>query len=260
MKRMALFMLSCLFFYSLFRDMNVANTLLLCAAVIIAFTISKAPSNYLVGAKYPLICLCFSLSVALMGYPAFRTMPIIRFAGIFFSFFSLSLYMASISEKGKGLYKEMLALVLLLISSSLNLVMLRSVELLLPLSITIFLFLFMLQRTRLMPLMGAYVGVMLIFLHVNKIGIYGSSLSLSNPERYLVLSTAFLLLLVTFIGFVRKAGSTSAIAFFGLLYASLDILLSTGFSLKGLVLYQPLTGLLILAPLIGVTLQGERES
>jgi hypothetical protein len=259
-KRTALLVLSCLFFYSLFRDLNVVKTLLLIAAVGVAFIVSKAPSKYVVGAKYPLICLCFALSVALLFYPGLRINPITRFAGSFLTFFSLSLYVTTISDKGKGLYKEILALSLLFISASLNLIMIRSVELVLPLSITILLFLFILQRTRLVPLAGAYVVVMLIFLHVNGVSIYGPGLALASVERYLLLVTAFLLLLVTFIGFVRRAGSISTIAFFGFLYASLDILMSVGFSLKGLLLYQPLAALLILAPLIGVTLQGEKGS
>jgi hypothetical protein len=167
---------------------------------------------------------------------------------------------ATISEKGKGLYKEILALSLLFISASLNLVMTRSVELFLPLSITILLFLFIMQRTKLLPLVGAYVVVMLIFLYLKKVTIYSSGIDLGSVERYLVMACAFLLLLVTFIGFVRKAGPTWAIAFFGLLYASVDILMSVGFSLKGLVLYQPVAALLILAPLVGVTLQEGKRS
>ena len=253
-------MLSCLFFYSLFRDMNVVRTLLLIAAVAVAFIVSKAPPKYVIGAKYPLICLCFALSAALVVYPGLRIKPITRFASIFLTFFSLSLYVAAISEKGKGLYKEILALSLLLISASVNLIMTRSIELFLPLSITILLFLFILQRTRLLPLAGAYTAVMLIFLYAKKISLFGSGLELAGVERYLVLATAFLLLFVTFIGFVRKAGSTWTIAFFGLLYASVDILISVGFSLKGLLLYQPIAALLILAPLVGVTLQGEKGS
>ena len=260
MKRIALLMLSCLFFYSLFRDMNVVKTLLLIAAVGVAFIVSRAPSKYVVGAKYPLICLCFALSVALVPYPGLRENGIMRFIGIFLTFFSLSLYVATISEKGKEIYKEILALSLLFISGSLNLVMMRSVELVLPLSITILIFLFILQRTKLVPLAGAYMAALLIFLGVKGISIYGPGLVLAAIERYLLLATAFLLLFVTFMGFARRAGSISAIAFFGLLYASLDILMSLGFSIKGLLLYQPYAALLILAPLIGVMLKGEKGS
>lgn len=260
MKRILLLMLSCLFFYSLFRDMNVVKTLLLCAAVAVAFIVSKAPSKYIIGAKYPLICLCFALSVVLVLYPGLRIKPIIRFVSIFLTFFSLSLYVALINEKGKGLYKEVLALSLLFISASLNLILIGSVEIFLPLSITILLFLFILQRTKLLSLVGAYMVAMLFFLYLKRVTIYGSSLELASVERYLILATVFLLLLVAFIGFVRKAGPTWTIAFFGLLYASVDILMSLGFSLKGLLLYQPIAGLLILAPLMGVTLQGEKGS
>jgi hypothetical protein len=259
-KRIVLLMLSCLFFYSLFRDMNVVKTLLLCAAVAVAFIVSKAPSKYIFGAKYPLICLCFGLSAVLVLYPGLRTKPIIRFVGIFLTFFSLGLYVALMSEKGKGLYKEILALSLLFVSASLNLILIRSLEIFLPLSITILLFLFILQRTKLLPLAGAYMAVMLIFLYLQRVSIYGSGLDLSSVGRYLILVTAFLLLFVTFIGFVKKAGPMWTIAFFGLLYASVDILMSLGFSLKGLLLYQPIAALLILAPLMGVMLGGEKGS
>jgi hypothetical protein len=185
---------------------------------------------------------------------------LIRAAGMFVTFFSLSLYVATIDEKGKGLYKEILALSLLLISTAVNLVMTRSMELFLPLSITILLFLFILNRMKLIPLVGAYVVGMLIFLYIKKVSLFGPGLELSQIERYLVLSTAFLLLLATFIGFVRQPNSLWTIAFFGLLCASIDILVSVGFSLKGLLLYQPLAALLILAPLVGITLQGEGGS
>ncbi len=260
MKRIVLLLLSCLFFYSLFRDMNVLKTLLLCAAVVIAFLVSKAPSKYVAGAKYPLICLCFALSVILVLYPGLRGESMVRTAAVFLSFFGLSLYVATIAEKGKGLYKELLALSLLFISASLNLILIRSVEMFLPLSITIILFLFILQRNKLLPLAGAYVIVMLILLYLEKMSIYGSRLALGSTERYVFLASAFLLLLVAFIGFIRKPSPTWTIAFFGLLYASVDLLMSVGFSLKGLLLYQPVTALLILAPLSGVMLQGEKGS
>ncbi len=260
MKRIAILMLSCLFFYSLFRDMNVVKTLLLCAAIIVAFALSKAPSKYVIGAKYPLICLCFALSVALLLYPGFSTQRVTRLAGIFLAFFSLTLYVATISDKGKALYKEVIALSLLLVSASLNLIVLRSAELFLPLAITVLLFLFILQRTKLLPLAGGYVAVVLIFLHLKKVALYGGGITLSSTERYLVLATAFLLLAATFVGYVRKAGPTWTIAFFGLLYASVDILMSVGFSFKGLLLYQPVAALLIMAPLIGVTLQEGKRS
>ncbi len=258
MKRIGLLVLSSLFFYSLFRDMNVVKTLLLCAAVAVAFAVSRAPSKYLVGAKYPLICLCFALSVMLILYPGLRTHWIVRFAAIFLAFFSLTLYVSTISEKGKGLYKEIIALSLLFVSVSANLILARSVEMFVPLSVTIFLFLFIVQRTRLVPLAGLYVVIMLFLLYAERISIYGSRPELVGIERSIMLATAFLLLLITFIGFIRKAGAVWTVAFFGFLYASVDLLMSVGFSLKGLLLYQPVAALMILAPLAGVMLQGEK--
>jgi hypothetical protein len=259
-KRIILLLLSCLFFYALFRDMNVVKTLLICAAVAVAFIVSRASSKLVVATKYPLICLCFALSVGLVLYPAFRMKPVIRYVGIFLTFFSLSLYTGTISEKAKGLYKEVFALSLLFISASLNILLTRSVEIFLPLSITMFLFLFIQQRTKLLPLACAFVLVMLLLLNLYRLSLFGSPIQITSVERYLILGCAFLLLLISFIGYVRISGPVWTVAFFGLLYTSVDLLLSMGFSFKGLLLYQPIAALLVLAPLMGVTLQGEKGS
>jgi hypothetical protein len=259
-KKVALLVISSLFFYSLFRDMTPLKTLMLCGAIAVVFMVSKAPSQYIVAAKYPLICLCFALTALLVLYPEVRTRQLIRFAAVFLSFFSLGLYVATIDEKAKGLVKDILALSLLLIATGVNLVLTRSPELLLPLSITTLLFLFILSRAKLVPLVAVYLVAVLIFLYSTKVSLFAPGLELSQIERYLVLSTAFLLLLVAFVGFVRQRGSMWTIAFFGLLYASIDILASLGFSVKGLVLYQPLAALLILSPLVGIALQGEGVS
>lgn len=252
-------MLSSLFFYSLFRDMDLLNALILCGAIGVAFVVSKAPTKVVIAAKYPLICLCFALSAVLILYPDLRGKTFIRLAAIFFTFFSVGLYVATLEEKGKAFYKEIIALSLLLASAGINLVLTRHFELLLPPAIALLLFLFIMNRMRLLPLVGAYLVGTAIFLYARKAGIQGHPLQLSVVERYLVLCTAFLFLAVSFIGFIRHGSFGWTLAFFGLLYASIDILLSVGFSMKGLLLYQPLSALLILAPLAGVVLQ-EGES
>jgi hypothetical protein len=248
-------MLSSLFFYSLFRDMDLLNALILCGAIGVAFAVSQAPSKVVIAAKYPLICLCFALSAALILYPDLRGRMVIRLAAIFFTFFSLGLYVTTLEEKGKEFYKEVIALSLLLASAGINLVLTRNFELLLPPAISLLLFLFIMNRTRLLPLVGAYLVAVAVFLYLRKAGMQGNPLQLSMIERYLVLCTTFLFLVVSFIGFIRQGSFSWTLAFFGLLYASIDILLSVGFSMKGLLLYQPLSALMILAPLVGVLLQ-----
>jgi len=248
-------MLSSLFFYSLFRDMDVLNALILCGAIGVAFAVSKAPLKFVIAAKYPLICLCFALSAALVIYPGLRGKAPVRLAAIFFTFFSLSLYATTLEEKSKKLYKELIALTLLLASAGINLLLTRHFELLLPPAIALLLFLFVMNRVRLLPLVGAYLVGAAIFLYAKKTGLQASPLQFTMIERYLVLCTAFLFLIVSFIGFVRAGSFGWAMAFFGLLYASVDILLSIGFSMKGLLLHQPLSALMILAPVVGVVLQ-----
>jgi hypothetical protein len=248
-------MLSSLFFYSLFRDMDVLNALILCGAIGVAFAVSKAPTKLVITAKYPLICLCFALSAAVIIYPDLRGKTLIRLAAIFFTFFSISLYVTTLEEKGKKLYKEVIALTLLLASAGINLVLTRHFELLLPPAIALLLFLFVMNRMRLLPLVGAYLVAAAILLYARKAGLQDNPLQFSMVERYLVLCTAFLFLIVSFVGFIRQGSFGWTMAFFGLLYASIDILLSVGFSMKGLLLYQPLSALMILAPVVGVVLQ-----
>ncbi len=261
MKRIVLLVLSCLFFYSLLRDMNLLKALLLCAAIALAFFVSKAPSKYVINAKYPVICLSFALSAGLILYPPLRGQGVIKYAALFLTFFSLTLYVTTLDQKGKGkgLYKEVLALSLLFLSASLNLVLVRSVELFLPLSLTTALFLFILRRNKLLPLAALYMAVMLVLLYLKHMSLYGAAPGLAGIERYFVLATAFLLLLITFVGFVKKADTVWTISLFGLLYVSIDLLVSVGFSMKGLLLHQPFAALLILAPLLGVMLQGEKS-
>lgn len=248
-------MLSSLFFYSLFRDMNLMNTLMLCGAIGVAFLVSRAPSRVVIAAKYPLICLCFALSAALLAYPDLKGRTLIRLAATFFTFFSLTLYVTTLEEKGKGFYKELIALSLLLASAGINLVVTHTFELLLSPALALLVFLFIMGRTRLLPLVAAYLIGAAIFLYTRKAGIQDAPLHLSMIERYLVLSTGLLFLIVSFVGFIRQGSLPWTIAFFGLLYASIDILLSVGFSVKGLLMHHPVSALMLLSPLVGVVLQ-----
>jgi hypothetical protein len=126
----------------------------------------------------------------------------------------------------QGVHKEIIALSLLLASAGINLVLTRNLELLLPPAIALLLFLFIMSRTRLLPLVGAYPVGMAIFLYTRKAGIHGDSLELSMMERYLLCSAQ-----PSSSGcLLRRLRSSGELlldlGLFGLLYASIDILLS----------------------------------
>jgi hypothetical protein len=249
---------SSLFLYGLFRDMTLAKTLLLVAGLVGAFVVSRVPARAVVGVKYPLICLSFALSVGLFVYPSVRGYPA-QMAALFISFYSIALYLATDEEKAKKPYKQMIALSLLFISSSYNLIITSRSEVILPLTITSMLFLFILNRLKSLPIVGAYALVIFAVLYVRHCTGFGCELRLSGVERYLLLGAAFLLLFISFVGFIKESGPIRVVAFFGSLYLSIDLLMSIGFSFKGILVHQPSLALLIVSPLLGLTMKGGGE-
>jgi len=205
-----------------------------------------------------LICLSFGLSAGLFFYPSIRGYAA-QLASLFLSFYSIALYLATDEEKAKKPYKQMIALALLFISSSYNLIMTSRPEVILPLTITSILFLFILNRTKSLPVLGAYTLVILVILYARHCTGFGYSLRVSGVERYLLLGAAFLLLFISFVGFVKDSGPTRVVAFFGSLYLSIDLLMSVGFSFRGILMHQPSMALLIVSPLLGLTMKGGGE-
>lgn len=250
---------SSLFLYGLFRDMTLAKTLLLIAGLVGAFAVSRVPARVVVGVKYPLICLSFGLSVCLFVYPSVRGYAA-QLAALFLSFYSIALYLATDEEKAKEPYKQMVALSLLFISSSYNLIVTSRPEVILPLTITSMLIVFILDRAKSLPVLGIYALVMAVFMYTRQCTGFGCELRLSGIERYFLLGTAFLLLFISFIGFVRESGPVRVIAFFGSLYLSIDLVMSIGFSFKGILMHQPSMALLIVSPLLGLTMKGGGRS
>lgn len=249
---------SSLFLYGLFRDMTPAKTLLLIVGLVGAFFVSRVPARLVVGIKYPLICLSFALSAGLFFYPSVRGYPA-QLAALFLSFYSIALYLATDEEKAKKPYKQMIALSVLFISSSYNLIITSRPEVILPLTITSILFLFILNRVKSLPILGAYALVIFVVLYARHCTGFGSVLTLNGIERYLLLGTSFLLLFISFVGFIRDSGPIRVIAFFGALYLSIDLLMSVGFSFKGILMHQPSMALLIVSPLLGLTVKGGGE-
>jgi hypothetical protein len=251
--------ISSLFFYGLFRDMTVLNTLILCVAIASAYGISKIPSRYLAGAKAPMIGICLALCPALIIYPWLRPHLLVAGVTLFLSFHSMALLLVTLDEKGKKAYKEVIGLSVLYGVSSFNLFFTGHCELILPLSISIVAFLFIINKAQIIPFIAGCAALAIISLLASGVHIFGAVLHLQAAERYLLLATAFALLLFAFIGYVKRPDFVTISAFFGLLFVSVDLLMSMGFSAKGVLFHQPTLALLIVAPVIGVALKGGKE-
>ncbi len=259
MKRIGLLALSSLFFYCLFRDMDLANTLILCAAIVSAYGISRIPAKYLLGSKYPIVGVSLALPVLLIIYPSTRSSQMIAAGALLVGFFSIALFLVTMEEKGKEFSIEVTGLSILYAALGINLFLTGHPELILPLSVSILLFLFINNKMKVMPFVAGYALAAIILVNMNGGSIFGRTVALLAVERYALLGTAFALLLVTFITYMKKTDLVGVLAFFGLLYISVDLLMSIGFKLKGILLYQPVLALVVVGPILGMALKGGKE-
>jgi hypothetical protein len=248
-----------LFFYSLFRDMTLFKTLVLCVAIAAAYGISKIPTSYVAGAKYPLIGVSLALCPVFIIYPWLRHHFLIAASVMFLAFYSMAFFLVTLDEKGKKMYKEVIGLFVLYGVSSLNLFFTGHPELILPLSISVLVFLFIMNKVEIMPFMAGCATLVLILLLVSGVHVVGPAVRLQAAERYVLLASAFALLLLVFAAYLKRPDFATIVAFFGLIYISIDLLMSVGFSLKGVLLNQPLLGLFIVGPIVGMALKGGRE-
>ena len=251
---------SSLFFYGLLRDMTLLKTLMLCAAIISSFVISKVPVKYLAGAKYPVIGLSLILPFGLIFYPWARSEKAIVAASLVLAFFSIALFLVTLDEKGKKAYKEITGLCLLYAASFTNLFLTGLPALILPLSIAVLLFLFIVNKTRVMPFVAGLTIAAVIVLLVSRVPLLSTGPWLNQMERYILMGAAFVLMLVAFVGFVKKPGFVNLLGFFGLLYVSVDLLMSIGLRLGGILLSQPGLSLFIVGPIVGVAMKGGKEA
>jgi hypothetical protein len=258
-RKVLVFIVASLFFYSLFRDMTVVKTLILACAIAASYGISRLPVKFLSSTKYPLIGVCLAVCPVLFIYPWVRGYLVTAAAIILLSFHGLALFVVTMEEKGKKPYKEVIGLTLLYGVSCLNLYLCHHTELILALSSSVLIFLFIVNKGKIMPYMAACALIALVLLYVAGIPILGNSISLPNFERYLIMGTAFVLLLFAFAGYIRRPDLVTILAFFGLMYVSVDLLLSVGFKIKGLILSQPVLALFIVGPAVGLVMKGEKK-
>ncbi len=259
MRRVIVLIISCLFIFCLFRDMTALKTLACCLAMACAYGISRIHPRYLLVSKYPLIGLCLLLSPVLILYPAFRSSTPIAGAALFLAFYGIGLFLVTADEKGRKIYKEAVGLSLLYAASCLNLFLTGHAELLLPLSVAMLLFLFIINRARLMAFIAAYAAAAVLFLAYKGVPLLGVGTLLQDNERYVLLACAFSLLLLTFTAFLKGPDLGVVLAFFGLLYVSVDLLMSVGFRLKGVLLTQPALALAIIGPIVGMAMKGGKK-
>jgi hypothetical protein len=258
-RKVIILVISSLFFYMLFRDMTLLNTFILCLAIAAAYGISRVQTRYITGAKYPTIAISLALCPILIFYPASRSHFVVTTAAMFFAFYSTGLFLVALDEKGKKTSKEIIGLVILYGASSLNLFLVAHSELILPLSVSILIFLFILNRVQIMPYMAGATILAVVLLLLAGVRLFGPAVHLPIAERYSLLSSVFVLLLFVFVAYLKRPDFVTVLAFFGFLYMSVDLLMSVGFSFRGVLLYQPVLALFNAGPVVGLAIKGGKD-
>jgi hypothetical protein len=236
--------------------MTLMKTLLLCLSMASAYGVYRLPPRYLPSSKYPLTALCLLLPVALFVWPGLRSSIVTAGAAVFLAFYSVAILLVTTEENGREIHKEVLGISVLYGVSCLNLFLTGHPEFILPFSVAVLLFLFIIDRVKIMSFVAGYALTSMIFLAYRGVPILGSGLALHDAERYALLACAFSLFVITFIAFLKRSDFVSVLGFFGLLYVSIDLLLSVGLRLKGIVLYQPFLVLFVMGPLAGMIMKG----
>lgn len=256
MRKIVVLIIASVFFFCLLRETSATTFLMLCLVMASAYGLSRLDPKYVLASKYPLIGLCLALSPVLIVYQALRTSWGIAAAAMVLAFYSIALFLGTTEEKSRKIHKEAIGLSLLYCASALNLFLTGRFALMLPLSVSVLLFLFIINRVRIMPFVGAYTVACMVVLWATGAPVLGRDVPLYDVQRYALFACAFALLLIAFIAFVKRTDFVAVLSFFGLLYVSVDLLMSIGFHLNGVLVHQPLLGLLVVGPLMGMVMKG----
>lgn len=258
MKKAAILILAALLLYGLFREFTLVKVLFILGGLASAVLVSRIPGRYILAMKYPFIALSLLATAGFFFYPPLHTKVPMEPVVIFLSFYAIAFYLISLGDKGKGLYKEGLALSILFLSSCFNFFLMGKPMIFLAMALAIMLFLFVIGRHQLMAVIAVYTAGILIYLLFARKGFSGIGLRMGDMDRYILLAATFILLMFSFAGFMKKPDFAKILVFFGFIYIAVDFLLVLGFKLSAGLLYQPIIALLVAAPLMGMMMRAER--
>jgi hypothetical protein len=256
-KKTIVYILASMLLYSFFQELDALKVFYIVLGLAAAYGISRLPVKVVSAAKYPVILLSFAGTAAFFIYPnlaaEYPVEPVITFLCLY----GIAFFLITLEEKGMNPYKEAIALSILFLSCCFNLAMAGKPLLILPLAFSVIFFLFILGRGRLILLVGGYALVITIVLIYQKFKLLGGGIPVREVNQYILFAASFILLVISFFGFVKRGGQTHILAFFGFLFVCTDLMLSTGLRLSGGLLYQPIIALAMVSPLIGLMLKSE---
>jgi len=261
LKKIFVYMAASILLYGFFRELNIVKVLMICLGLGAAYLIYFIPARYIAAMKYPFICFVLAVTVLFCVYPKINVQYPFDALIVFISFYGLTFYMITIEEKGKSLFKEAAALSILFLSSAFNFYMIGKPLFIVPMSIAAMFFLFIIGKNRLIPFIAGYtLAIVMALLFFNKnVNILGGGVKINDVEKYLLLAASFGFLILAFVEFVKKSNFVKLMVFFGFIFIASDIFMVLALKFSTGLLYQPVTALLVLTPLIGIMLKADKE-
>lgn len=258
MKKILIAILAATLFYSFFRNFNFMQILLVLACSGAIYGIYRLPSPAIAKMKYPLIVLSFLVTILFFVYPRVPLVYPARIGIVFVSFYSIIFYLLSVEEKQTEFFKEITAISILFVSSALNLFMVHKLLFIVSFAAALVVILFILDRIKMIPFIILYAAIAAAILYKQGGNILNNGFpNLGNIDKYILLSSSFIFLVMSFILFTKKSGMVNMLPFFGFLYIALDILMVLGLKLSTGLLYQPVIFLIFAVPLVGIMLKAE---
>lgn len=205
MKKIFITIITMLLIYSFLRELDFTKTLTALAGLAAIYVMYRLPMRILENMKYPLIILSLLVTAFFFVYPKAPSMYALKATIVFLSFYSLIFYTINMEEKPREFFKEITALSILFFSSCFNLFMTGSLLLVLSFAMALILILFVLERTRMLPFIAGYtlVAGILVWRHGDNI-LGGGLAGLGDIQKYILLASSFVLLIISFIFFVKK--------------------------------------------------------
>lgn len=257
MKKALIYTLAILLLYSFFPELTYVKILLICLGLVCVYGTSRLSEKHVVAMKYPVILLSFAATAFFLVYPHMNVPDPVKLLIVFLSFYSITFYLITIQEKGKGLLNEAVALSVLFLSSAFNMAMTGRPVLIVAISVAVILFLFIIERSRIIPLIAVYTLIIMVLLLKKNIPILSSGTGIDDIHRYVLLCASFVLLALAFGSFIKQKRFIKGLVFFGFLYVCIDVALVLGLQCSTGLLCQPVISVFVVSPLIGFTLHAE---
>ncbi|MCX7856786.1 MAG: hypothetical protein N2513_02205 [Deltaproteobacteria bacterium] len=230
-------------------------------ALLLGILVSKVHAGILEKVRYPVIALNLFVSLLAFGYPSFLKVQIADTVIEFIALSSFLMFLAFSNKKEGSILKECIPLVIVYLSSCVNLFFLGHLPLILPISIAGCLYLYVIMKTKQLICLSIMCVASILYMWVQDFKFFDLHPILGGRVKFTLIGASFLLFTISFLQFVRdkKQNPLVMLVFVGMLGIVFDVILSIGFSFRFGLFKVPYLASLIVILLSGFMMKKESE-